>query len=432
MILKDTNYSKRDDYQAYSNLRNLRNKNIDYFDDLSDEERKLQLNFIYDLFANFADKGFEYKDSRFNPYYGVELHKQKSIKASTDICIFSIVPNYISAKIKPAYYDDIVIEKSSDKVILSANLALSSNLKTVIYGEQKPDSKSQISIVTADYNYEITGASLFSLFGELKDCVVSQNELEELSTSTNYSRYALQEFMKTRYPFLDDLQLQRFINKNVKSGSSFGYYQSMLSNYAIEKYLLNYVKEVEKGYIEGTTLKKEPIVGLELDEAAIKKFVDYEVTDIFGQKNKLIDIAVYMQDYDNDSYSCPFLEALETIPKKDIDVFIVGLCYFATYCTELGRVDAHNRYGRTPAKRLSGEKLNIAIKSSLLGVKVADYAEVRETSDETDFIMRCFFNEMGFDNIVNLDKKPNVSVDKFEDIMYPYLRGRRNFYKRRY
>ena len=179
-------------------------------------------------------------------------------------------------------------------------------------------------------------------------------------------------------------------------------------------------------------MKKEPIVGLELDETAIKKFVDYEVTDIFGQKNKLIDIAVYMQDYDNDSYSCPFLEALETIPKKDIDVFIVGLCYFATYCTELGRVDAHNRYGRTPAKRLSGEKLNIAIKSSLLGVKVADYAEVRETYDETDFIMRCFFNEMGFDNIVNLDKKPNVSVDKFEDIMYPYLRGRRNFYKRRY
>ena len=78
MILKDTNYSKRDDYQAYSNLRDLHNKNIDYFDDLSDEERKLQLNFIYDLFANFADKGFEYKDSRFNHYYGVELHKQKS------------------------------------------------------------------------------------------------------------------------------------------------------------------------------------------------------------------------------------------------------------------------------------------------------------------------------------------------------------------
>ena len=81
-------------------------------------------------------------------------------------------------------------------------MALNNKLKTVISGEQMPDAKSKLNIITADYNYKITGASLFSLFGELKDCVISQQELEELSKSTNNSRYALHNFMKTRYPFL--------------------------------------------------------------------------------------------------------------------------------------------------------------------------------------------------------------------------------------
>lgn len=430
MILKEIDNDKID-YQAYGNVVDLYTKNIGFFDELSNEERKLQLKFLYDLFTGFPDKGSEYKKTRFNSFYGSELRK-RSGDDSDVIRLFSCTPNYINARIIPDYDDEIVIDQCRDKITLSANMALNDKLKTVISGEQMPDTKSKLNIITADYNYKITGAPLFSLFGELKDCVISQQELEDLSKSTNNSRYALHNFMKTKYPFLDDIKLQRFINMTVEWNSSYSYYHSRLSNYAIEKYLQNYVEEVEKGYIEGANLQKEAIEGLDLGEDAIKKFAAYEVIDIYGRKNKLMDIAICMQDYNNDLYYCPFFDALNKIPKEDVDVYIVGLCYFATYCDEVGRVDAHNQYGKNTARRLSGEKLNIAIKSSLLGVKVADYAQARETYNETDFIIRSFFNEMGFGNTVSLGRKPYINIDAFKEAIFPYLIGRMALRNRMY
>ena len=175
MILKEIDNDKID-YQAYGNVVDLYTKNIGFFDELSNEERKLQLKFLYDLFTGFPDKGSEYKKTHFNSFYGSELRK-RSGDDSDVIRLFSCTPNYINARIIPDYDDEIVIDQCRDKITLSANMALNDKLKTVISGEQMPDTKSKINIITADYNYEITGAPLFSLFGELKDCVISQQEL---------------------------------------------------------------------------------------------------------------------------------------------------------------------------------------------------------------------------------------------------------------
>ena len=60
MILKEIDNDKID-YQAYGNVVDLYTKNIGFFDELSNEERKLQLKFLYDLLTGFPDKGSEYK-----------------------------------------------------------------------------------------------------------------------------------------------------------------------------------------------------------------------------------------------------------------------------------------------------------------------------------------------------------------------------------
>ena len=111
-------------------------------------------------------------------------------------------------------------------------------------------------------------------------------------------------------------------------------------------------------------------------------------------------------------------------------VHVVGLCYFATYCNELGRVDNHNIW--STSRVLSGAKLNIVIKSSLFGVQVADYTQSRKTYTEADFIMRYFFNEMGFGNTVNIDREQDVNIETLKFSLCSCIRREIDFANRRY
>ena len=63
---------------------------------------------------------------------------------------------------------------------------------------------------------------------------------------------------------------------------------------------------------------------------------------------------------------------------------------------------------------------------------MADYAQARETYNETDFIIRSFFNEMGFGNTVSLGRKPYINIDAFKEAIFPYLIGRMALRNRMY
>lgn len=408
------------DYQAYGNLRDLIRKNPNFFMELSKKEQDLFYDFIYNLFTNLPDKGVAYKNSLFNDRNQL-LYKQPTNNRAECISLKILSENYMNA----VCYDGIIIEKYPEGISLSATLSLNNRIRTVISGRAEPKKASSLQIVTADYNYEITGASLFAFFASLSECIVSQSTLKELE-ETNNARSDLQAYLKSNYPFLDDFQLSRFISENVNFRYPLSSEYPKISNYIIEQFMNHFISEVEKGFIKDTSITVEPITGLDVGADAIKRFGEYEV-EIFGQKVKLIDIELFMQDDDTICY-CPYLDALNTLPKEDTDVYIVGLCYFATYCDKLGKVDSHNRYGSTIARRLSGQKLNTAIKSTLLGVWVADYAssraEIRKDNyDESAFLMRDFFNRLGFGNAVNIFEPQNVDVTEFKRITFPYVRG---------
>lgn len=77
------------EHQAAGNLKDLHNKNIEFFNRLSEAKRNLRLNFIYNLFANFADKGSEYKDSHFNFRSDEDIFCKRPSEDDNDIIILA-------------------------------------------------------------------------------------------------------------------------------------------------------------------------------------------------------------------------------------------------------------------------------------------------------------------------------------------------------
>lgn len=418
------------DKMAYNNVIGAIKKNSQ---DLSESEKikkALMIEMIYEIFRGLPDKGEEYRHSYINL-------DDKEAKLFTDDYNASfgpivVMPSFYSlvAESYLNFFSHIRVTQYEKDATISGLLDLNDRVVTKISGKKENGKPSEIEIDTKDYVYNVKGLEFPYLVGLLAGGVVSKKSLKG-KENTRENREELVRNLLSKYPFLDRYDLYDFINKNVNEFVDLHYYDTKISNYVIEKSLEHFLNEIEMGYIKGVSVTKEEIKGLDVGKEAIEKFKNYEVTDIYGTRGKLIDVPLYLHDVGS-SVECPFMEFLSKLPDDDLDVFIVGLCYFANYCGDLGRVDGRNRMGALCANWLRGKKLNTAIKSSVLGVSLADYVNYRRDSyyksydyqQESDFMISEFYRNLGFtidtDDIRDNPYYRSADVWAFRN-MLPYM-----------
>lgn len=399
------------DRKAYDNLVYVLGKNYYNLERMSKQKREDLIEIIYHVFCGLNDKGEGYRKSIINPD-DAKLFGDDYNSSFGNVMIDRDYESWIAVSYLN-YFSHIRYTKYRKEDILSGVLSLNDKVVTTITGSKENGKSSRIEITTKDYVFKIKGLELPYLVGLLSSGVISEKRLRGKDNSKENIK-ELEEELLFEYPFLDRYDLSKFINKTMNENVDLHYYGINISNYVMEKSLDNFLDELEKGYVPGVEITKEELKGLKIGKSSIEKFKDYEVTDIFGSKVKLLNIPLYLQDTAwEERVECPFLDAISLVPDSDIDVFVVGLCYFANYCDDLGRVDGRNRMGTMIANRLRGKKLNIAIKSSVLGVPLSDYVNYRhDYYQDSDAILSEFYRNLGFD----IDKQELREAPNYKDI----------------
>lgn len=427
------------DERAYDNLiyalhkNNLSSKTMQNPYDLANHKKEVMARMVYEIFCGLADKGEGYRHS----IIGLDRARLFDDDYNANFGNVDIVTNYdlLIAESHLEYNSYIKVIKGNDKTTIFGLLQLNDGVVTQVSGKEENGMISEVQIASKDYVYYIKGLKLPYLVGLLSSGVISGKFLRG-KENTRDGRAAVVNELLNRYPFLDRYDLYDFINKNVTEYVDLHYYQNQLSSYVIKKSLENFLKELEMGYMPGVLVSKEEIKGLDFGKDAIDKFINYEITDIFGDKWKLTDIPLSLKDSGN-LVECQFLDYLSQVPDEDLDVFAVGLCYFANYCEDMGGNDSSNRMGVLFANRLRGKKLNTAIKSRVLGVPLADYANYRgycyyyknrNYPKDSDFMIPVFYRILGF-NIGSQDLEKtmdykDVDVWVFRNIL-PNMSPRR-------
>ena len=181
--------------------------------------------------------------------------------------------------------------------------------------------------------------------------------------------------------------VQSVLNEGMDEKSVTGYFRGIVKDVVNEikmmsevkgeaSTIVNYEDHQLISYEDDITISKNPIKGINVNPDGVEKFLEFEIIDEFNIPHKLVDIPLYLID-DLTKSKCPFLDTLNSLSIKDIDIYIVGLAYFATYCQDFGELSGNNYYGANIYPRYAGQKMNIAINSSVLNIPLSHYALAR-------------------------------------------------------
>lgn len=421
------------DQEAYINCKCLYNNNMDTFINTfgyHSDKTDFVLFQIYKIFSHLDDKGksylnFKYDNGRFILFKDNEYNLPGCIYISVygsfmqidcEFDKFTGYRNFIRLTITPnnSYITGYLKEK--DKPAITIN------------GNDERDKKFVLNVITPNKRSIIKGDEAWHILATLSSSVLNKNYFKTLRDKNELlSRLIGTLNEKGLFNYQEDLI--KLVKELLKENVGIEYYETDISNFFVAKAIQNYLDTIK--YEDKIDVKKEEIKGLNLGVDAIKRFSEYKIIDEFnGEQKRLIDIPLYLRDT-VDEDQCEFMDKLIKVKEEDIDVYIVGLAYFATYCSNVGELSGRNYYGANIYPKYSGYKNNVAIKSSLLGIPLNDYALAR-CNDSYDNCpqVTTFFKMLGF----NIDDKytySRIDTSEFKKLL-PYIpvvtNKRRNFW----
>ena len=421
------------DQEAYINCKCLYNNNIETFlNTLGRDNPKTSfiLFQIYKMFCYMEDKGksypnFKYDNGRFILFKDNEYNLPGCIYITTygnfiqidcEFDKFTGYRNFIRLTITPnnSYITGYLKEK--DKPAITIN------------GNDERDKEFVLNVTAPNKRYIIQGDEAWHIFATLSSSILNKNYFKTIKDKGELLNRLISTLNeKGLFNYQEDLI--KLVRELLKEDVGLEYYEIDISNFFVAKSLENYLDNIK--YEDKIDVKKEDIKGLDVGIDAIKKFSEYQVIDEFnGAIKRLIDIPLYLKDTIDES-KCEFLDELIKVKEEDIDVYIVGLAYFATYCSDFGRLSGRNFYGANIYPRYSGYKNNVVIKSSLLGIPLSDYAIAR-CNDSYDNCpqVTTLFKMLGF----NMDDRytySRIDTSEFKKLL-PYIpvvtNKRRNFW----
>lgn len=390
--------------EAYLNCKNLYDKNEAIFRNFNYNKEEINnlLLAIYKIFSFLDDKGRAYTNLIFSNNNFI-LFKDSSYLLPGCISI-EIYKNFMQLESK---FDDITgnrnfirLTVTPDNIYTTGYLKESGKPAITIRGEKQKG----LSIITPQTRYVIANEETWHVFATLVDSTLNDSYFKTIKNQEDLLS-KLNMTLKTRNLQEYQENLLKLLNIYLPDFTYLKYWQINISNFFVATALDNYLKD-----IKGT---KESIKGLDADIKAIEKFINYQVTDEFTKKKrKLIDIPLYLRDTIEQT-QCEFLDVLSTLEEKDIDIYLVGLAYFATYCQDFGILSGRNFYGANIYMRYAGYKMNVATKSTVLGIPLIEYAKARSNDNYPE--IATFFQMLGFD--LDKDSKSPTDISLFKNLL---------------
>lgn len=399
MNFKNINWLEADQ-QAYINTQTLYNNNRRFFEELygyNSKEQDLILYQIYKIFSYLEDKGSSYNNITINNH-SLIIFKEKSFNNPGNIKI-NLYRNFLQIESSLTKYTEnrnfIRITMNKDEIYVNGYLKIENQPTITFKGFKKDNNHFNLEINMPNTQYLIRNDEPWHIFSILIDNILNDYYFNSINNLPNQEIYS--KLLNTLFRFgLSKYQeeLNRLISPILLSIVDINYYQNEISNFFISKKLQEYLKSLL--YEDDITISKNPIKGINVNPDGIEKFLEFEVIDEFNIPHKLVDIPLYLID-DLTKSECPFLDALNSLSIKDIDIYIVGLAYFATYCQDFGELSGNNYYGANIYPRYAGQKMNIAINSSVLNIPLSHYALARYQKNGDNFPQMCnFFHILGF------------------------------------
>ncbi len=409
------------DQEAYINCKCLYNNNMDTFINTfgyHSDKTDFVLFQIYKIFSYLDDKGksysnFKYDNGRFVLFKDNEYNLPGCIYISDYGSFIQIESEFDKFT---GYRNFIRITISQKNSSINGYLKESDKPAITIKGDNEASNNFILNVTTPNKRSIIKGDEAWHIFATLSSNTLNKNYFKTIRDKNELLNRLINTLNeKGLVNYQEDLI--KLVKELLKENVGIEYYETDISNFFVAKSLENYLDNIK--YEDKIDVKKEDIKGLNLGVDAIKRFSEYKIVDEFtGEERKLTDIPLYLRDT-VDEAQCEFMDALK-IDEKDLDIYIVGLAYFATYCSDVGELSGRNYYGANIYPRYSGYKNNVAIKSTLLGFPLADYALAR-CNDSYD---RCpqvstFFKMLGF-NIDNRDTYSKIDTSELKKLL-PYI-----------
>lgn len=401
MSFKEINWQEADQ-QAYINTSVLEEKNKIVFDRLfgNDKEKKDAVLFqIYKIFSYLSDKGTSYTKAS-SEENRLIIFKEKTYGEPGNIVI-TTYRNFFQIECELARYtgnrDFIRLTITPEEAYVTGYIKEKEKPACTIKGAKQKETEFTLEIVDNEKRHKIEGDEPWHILSALAESVIGKKQYTELTTSKNKN-----DIWTKLYSILCSRGLQKHLEElnihlcQLHTRRDIEYMQDEISMFFVTKALTSYVENIH--FEDKIKHQEEKIRGIEADEEAINRFANYQISDKYtGETKKLTDIPLYLLDTAANS-QCEFLDALNELPEKDIDIYVVGLAYFATYCTSFGEQSGRNFYGANIYPRYAGYKMATAVKSSVLGIPLADYARARYEKNGENYPEICIlFKMLGFD-----------------------------------
>lgn len=371
---------------------------------------------IYKIFSYLNDKGATFTNLSISNNK-ITIFKDKSYNSPGNI-IISIYRNFLQIECQltkyTGYRNFIRLTITENEIYTTGFIKDDENPAITITGKKEKDQKGNLEIVTPSQKYYINNDDPWHILAILVDNVLGNNYFEKLKDNKDiFSKLNSTLIQKGLSEY--QLEFTKLIHRYLYSSSDISYYQNDISLFFVIKSLINYLKEIK--FDNQINIKQKNIVGLNLSSESIQHFINYEVKDnITGKPIKLIDIPLKFTDTYNQSY-CEFLDYLHNLSEDDVDIFIIGLAYFATYCQDFGEISGKNLYGANIYPRYAGYKMNVAIQSSILNIPLVDFAKARYVQNGDNHPEVCLiFKNFGFNFSTTrqpnkITESPNGEID---------------------
>lgn len=390
------------------------------------EELDLALYHIYKIFSYLQDKGASYSKVS-STGSRIVLFKEKTYGAEGNISLM-IYPQFSQIETKLVPYtqdrDFIRIMTSNDQITLNGCIRQGDNPPCTIRGNNQTG-KFLLTITDGNNRYHIESEEPWRLFATLTENVIGRKLWQELTSSKLDAGSRISNYLWNQGLGKHQEQLHQLLSHVFHSSANISCFQEEISQFFISASFQKYLEELP--YHPHIQYQKEEIKGLQVDKDAIERFKQYQVADRYtGKKRFITDIPLQFIDMDN-YCECEFLDALNQIPDEEVDIFIIGMAYFATYCRYFGEMTGRNLYGAGIYPRYAGYKMDVAGKSSVLGIPLSSFARARYVNGGEHVPEICIvFKMLGFQfgegekNGTILESKPlEIDINPFKQLL-PY------------
>ena len=421
MKFKDVKWQDAEQ-EAYINCKVLYEKNkhvfLEKFGYDSDKTEYILFQ-IYKIFSYLDDKGKSFTNllTRGNQFI---LFKDNSYGLAGNIVI-DICFNFIQIESELTRYTGnrnfVRLTVNEKEAYMTGYLKEQSSPTITIKGVQKSDGI-YTEIVTPSKKSTISDDELYHVFAIMIENIPS-NDLFNLARENNDILNRFVNFLNTKGLSEHQKELYQLLAKCLNSSVDISYFQNEISTFFIVQSIAKYLDDIKMS--SSVRIRQTEIKGIDVGVDAIDKFLNYQVLDKYtATTKKLTDIPLYLLDTTVTS-QCEFLNALNDIKDEDIDVFLIGLAYFATYCSSFGELSGNNFYGANIYPRYAGYKMNVATKSTVCGLSIADYALARYNQDEENYPQLCvLFKMLGFNTDDTNNKCQKIDTTTFKKLV-PYV-----------